>query len=210
MAEELRPIHTAVLEGNAVEAEARVRDALKRGIAPGRILDDGLIPAMRVVGDQFERGELYIPEMLVAARAMQAGLAVLKPHLSQAGVKAKGKMVIGTAQGDLHDIGKNLVAMMLEGAGFEVVDLGIDVSADRFVEAVRDHAPQLVGISALLTTTMGTMKSVVKSIESSGLRDKVKIMVGGAPVTEAFSRRIGADGYAPDAGRAVMVAQSLL
>ncbi|HLC01867.1 MAG TPA: corrinoid protein [Anaerolineales bacterium] len=210
MGADVGPIYDAVVNGRRAEAEAKVGEALERGIPPEKILNDGLIAAMKEVGDRFECGEFYVPEMLIAARAMQSGLAVLKPRLTQLGVKARGKAVIGSVRGDLHDIGKNLVAMMLEGAGFEVVNLGTDVSPERFAAAVREHAPGLVGMSALLTTTMTSMKATVEAIESIGLRDKVKIIVGGAPISEDFARSIGADGYAPDASRAVTLAKSLL
>jgi 5-methyltetrahydrofolate--homocysteine methyltransferase len=164
---------------------------------------------MAEVGARFERGEFYVPEMLVAARAMQAGLAVLKPHLAEGGVQMRGKVVIGTVKGDLHDIGKNLVAMMLEGAGFEVIDLGTDVAPEKFAAAVREHKPSLVGMSALLTTTMKAMQPTIEAIEDIGLRTQVKVLVGGAPITEDFAKSIGADGYAADASRAVAIAKSL-
>jgi len=198
----------SVIAGRKAEAERHVAQALTAGLSPQSILTEGLIAPMAEVGARFERGEFYVPEMLIAARAMQAGLAVLKPHLAQAGVVMGGTVVIGTVQGDLHDIGKNLVAMMLEGAGFEIVDLGTDVGPEKFVAAVREHHPSLVGMSALLTTTMKNMQSCIQAIEDLGLRSQVKILVGGAPVTEAFATSIGADGYAPDASRAVALAKS--
>ncbi len=210
MGEKVGAIYDAVLNGRRADAEAGVGEALAKGISPEEILNDGLIAAMKEVGNRFECGEYYVPEMLIAARAMQSGLAVLKPQLAQSGVKAKGKAVIGSVRGDLHDIGKNLVAMMLEGAGFEVVNLGTDVSPERFAQAVREHAPQLVGMSALLTTTMPSMKATIEAIEDIGLRGKVKILIGGAPISEDFAKRIGADGYAPDASRAVTLAKQLL
>src|SRR5512136_541698 len=165
--------------------------------------------AIAEVGRLFEEGEFFVPEMLIAARAMQAGLAVLKPQLLQAGVKSQGKVAIGTVKGDLHDIGKNLVAMMLEGAGFEIKDLGTDVTPEKFVDAVRGGDVNFVALSALLTTTMPNMKNTVEALKAAGLRDKVKVIIGGAPVTEAYAKQIGADGYSPDASRAVSLAKTL-
>jgi 5-methyltetrahydrofolate--homocysteine methyltransferase len=164
---------------------------------------------MAEVGRLFEIGEYYVPEMLISARAMQFGLAVLKPHLKEANVQAAGKVAIGTVKGDLHDIGKNLVAMMLEGAGFEIVDLGTDVAPEKYVAAVQAGA-NLVALSALLTTTMPNMKAVIEGLKAAGLRDKAKVMIGGAPVTDSYAAQIGADGYAPDASRAVNLAKSLV
>jgi 5-methyltetrahydrofolate--homocysteine methyltransferase len=165
---------------------------------------------MAEVGKRFEEGEFYVPEMLIAARAMQSGLALLKPHLQQTDLQSSGKVVIGTVKGDLHDIGKNLVAMMLEGAGFEIIDLGTDVSPDKFVAAAREHQADFVAMSALLTTTMPNMKVTIDALQAAGIRQQVKVLIGGAPVTENFVRQVGADGYAPDASRAVAVAKSLL
>ena len=165
---------------------------------------------MSEVGRLFEEGEYFVPEMLVSARAMQEGLAVLKPALASGNVKAVGKVVIGTVQGDLHDIGKNLVSMMLEGAAFEVHDLGADVSPEKFIEGIRSSGAQIVAMSALLTTTMGNMKTTIQAIEAAGLRDKVKIMVGGAPLSDQFAAQIGADGYSMDASRAVVLARNLI
>jgi 5-methyltetrahydrofolate--homocysteine methyltransferase len=210
MKPELQRIRDEVVEGNKAGVEAAVRSALDAALAAEQILKDGLIAAMTEVGDRFEKQEFYVPEMLVSARAMQAGLALLKPQLAESGVKAVGKVVLGTVRGDLHDIGKSLVGMMLEGGGFEVIDLGTDVGPEKFGEAVRTHQPQLVGMSALLTTTMQSMKSTLEALEDLGVRSQVKVMVGGAPVTESFAKEIGADGYAPDASRAVALAKSLL
>ncbi len=203
-------IYTSVLEGDAPGTEANVTYALDEGVEAGKILNESLIAAMDEVGKRFENGEYYVPEMLIAARAMQAGLGLLKPHLVEAGIESAGKVVIGTVKGDLHDIGKNLVAMMLEGAGFEIIDLGTDVSPDQFRAAVQEHNPQIMGVSALLTTTMQSMKSTIEVLEEAGVRDTVKIIIGGAPVTDEFAKEISADGYAPDASRAVAVAKSLL
>jgi 5-methyltetrahydrofolate--homocysteine methyltransferase len=177
---------------------------------PKTLLNEGMIAAMSEVGKLFEQGEYFVPEMLISARAMQTGLQLLKPHLLKADVKSAGKVALGTVKGDLHDIGKNLVAMMLEGAGFEIQDLGTDVAPEKFVDAVRNSEVKIIAMSALLTTTMPNMKTTVDALKAAGLRDQVKIMIGGAPVTEAYARQIGADGFAPDASRAVRVAQSLL
>jgi 5-methyltetrahydrofolate--homocysteine methyltransferase len=169
-----------------------------------------MIAAMAEVGRLYETCEFFVTEMLVAARAMQAGMALLRPHLQNSEIRSKGKVVIGTVKGDLHDIGKNLVGMMLEGAGFEVIDLGTDVPPDKFVAAAREHTPNLLAMSALLTTTMPNMKATVDSLAAAGLRETVKVIVGGAPLNEVYSQQIGADGYAPDASRAVAVASSLV
>ena len=207
---QIETIYTAVLEGDAAGAKAGVTAALAVGLNPEKILKEGLIAAMGEVGRLFEENEYFVPEMLVAARAMQGGLTLLKPHLAAGGAISTGKAVIGTVKGDLHDIGKNLVAMMLEGAGFEVVDLGTDVTPEKFVKAVLEHQPQIVGMSALLTTTMPSMGNTVKALTEAGVRDQVKVMIGGAPVTDAFARQIGADGYSPDASSAVRLAKSLI
>jgi 5-methyltetrahydrofolate--homocysteine methyltransferase len=191
-----------VIEGNAPEAQDLVKQALAASLPADQILNEGLIAGMGEVGRLFEAGEFFVPEMLIAARAMKSGLELLRPHLAAANVQAIGKVVIGTVQGDLHDIGKNLVAMMLEGAGFEVIDLGADVSPDKFVTAVKEHRPNLVGCSALLTTTMPKMKTTIEALTEAGLRGSVKVMIGGAPVTEKYASDIGADVYAPDASSA--------
>jgi 5-methyltetrahydrofolate--homocysteine methyltransferase len=191
-----------VIEGNAPGAQDLVKQALAASLPADQILNEGLIAGMGEVGRLFEAGEFFVPEMLIAARAMKGGLGLLRPHLAAANVQAIGKVVIGTVQGDLHDIGKNLVAMMLEGAGFEVIDLGTDVSPDRFVAAVKEHQPNLVGCSALLTTTMPKMKTTIEALTEAGLRGSVKVMIGGAPVTDKYASDIGADVYAPDASSA--------
>ncbi|MBM4457256.1 MAG: cobalamin-binding protein [Chloroflexi bacterium] len=208
--EHLETIYQAVLDGDARGAEAGVKAALAGGVKPESILREGLIAAMGEVGRLFEANEYFVPEMLVSARAMKTGLAVLKPNLTAADATPAGKVIVGTVKGDLHDIGKNLVAMMLEGSGFEVVDLGTDVTPEKFVSAVLEHKPQVVGMSALLTTTMPSMGNTVKALESAGVRDRVKVMIGGAPVTDNFARQISADGYAPDASSAVRLAKSLI
>jgi 5-methyltetrahydrofolate--homocysteine methyltransferase len=187
-----------------------VQQALDQEMTPAEILNGGLIAGMDEVGRDFKAGELFVPEVLIAARAMHAGMNVLRPLLAESDVPSAGKYVIGTVQGDLHDIGKNLVRMMLEGAGFETIDLGADVRPDDFVAAVQEHQPQLLGMSALLTTTMPGMKATIEALQEAGLRDAVKIMIGGAPVTAAFAEQIGADAYAPDAATAVDVARSLV
>jgi 5-methyltetrahydrofolate--homocysteine methyltransferase len=209
MKAELEPIFQAILEGEEEQAAESVSLALSAGLAPGTILKDGMVAAMAEVGRLFEEGEYYVPEMLIAARAMQAGLAVLKPHLQAAGVESAGKVVIGTVQGDLHDIGKNLVSMMLEGAGFEITDLGTDVSPAEFVAAVQAHQPDIVALSALLTTTMVNMESTIQALSAAGLREQVRVIVGGAPLTADYARQIGADGYSPDASRAVSLVKQL-
>ena len=209
MADVLQKIATNLYDGeNEVVAEL-VQEALDQGMAPEEILAGGLIAGMDEVGRDFKAGDLFVPEVLIAARAMQAGMGVLRPLLAEGDIPSTGKYVIGTVQGDLHDIGKNLVRMMLEGAGFQTIDLGTDVKPDDFVAAVQEHQPQLLGMSALLTTTMPGMKATIEALEEAGLRDAVKIMIGGAPVTAAFAEQIGADAYAPDAASAVDVARSL-
>jgi 5-methyltetrahydrofolate--homocysteine methyltransferase len=210
MDERLQKIYDSVLNGEMDEVAAYVQTALDAKIDPGVILNEGMISAMQEVGRLFEEGEYFVPEMLISARAMQTGLALLKPHLVQANVQSSGKVVVGTVKGDLHDIGKNLVAMMLEGAAFEIVDLGTDVSPEKFVDAVKMHQPAVVGLSALLTTTMPNMKTTIAALKAAGLRDQVKVIIGGAPVTEAYARDIGADGFAPDASRAVTLTKSLV
>ncbi len=210
MTDILQQIASKLYDGDDQEVAGLVQQALDQGMIPVEILNGGLIAGMDQVGKDFKAGELYVPEVLIAARAMYAGMDVLRPLLAEGEVPSAGKYVIGTVKGDLHDIGKNLVKMMLEGAGFQTVDLGTDVSAEDFVSAVREHQPKLLGMSALLTTTMVQMKTTIEALEEAGLRDSVKIMVGGAPVTAAFAEQIGADAYAPDAATAVDVARSLV
>ncbi|HEX6932523.1 MAG TPA: corrinoid protein [Streptosporangiaceae bacterium] len=205
----LDELREAVIDGQAKLAVAAATQGLEQGIPAEVLLQDGLIAAMREVGRLFEENEIYVPEMLVAARAMNATVAVLKPRLIEQAVQSSGTVAIGTVQGDLHDIGKNLVAMMLEGSGFEVVDLGTDVPPERFVEAIRAGA-DVVAMSALLTTTMTSMQDVVEAITVAGLRDQVRIIVGGAPITAKYAAQIGADGYAPDASKAVRKVHELL
>ncbi|MDI6762744.1 MAG: corrinoid protein [Thermodesulfobacteriota bacterium] len=202
--------HIALSQGKMNEVKELTQEALDNGETAEMILKDGLIHAMDQVGSKFKSGEIYIPEVLIAARAMHAGMAILKPILSKSTTSSQEKVLIGTVKGDLHDIGKNLVIMMLEGGGFEVIDLGIDVPASKFIEAIQTHQPRVVGISALLTTTMREMKTTLEAIEKAGLRNQVKMIVGGTPLTEKFAGEIGADGYAPDAASAVDVVRSLL
>jgi 5-methyltetrahydrofolate--homocysteine methyltransferase len=206
---DLKMIYQAVIDGDAAEVEAGVNSALAEGIAAEEILSNALIAPMGEVGQRFEEGDLFVPEMLIAARAMQVGLKILKPHLAKADVKAAGKVAIGTVKGDLHDIGKNLVAMMLEGAGFEVQDLGVDVAPESFVNAAREGA-QLIGMSALLTTTMNNMEVTIQALKAANLRDKVKVFIGGAPVTQEYANKIGADGFASDASSATRMAHQLI
>jgi len=207
---QIEAIFKAVVEGNESDTKSGVEAALQNGIPAGEIMQDGLITAMAEVGRLFETCEYYVPEMLVSARAMQAGLAVLKPQLVQNERKAAGRVVVGTVKGDLHDIGKNLVAMMLEGAGFEIIDLGTDIPPERFVAEVQAGNVDLISLSALLTTTMPSMADTIQALQAAGLRDKVKVMVGGAPVTESYATQIGADGYGSDASVAVRVAKKLV
>ena len=204
----LEDISSAVQRGKKKEVAPLVEQALAEGVEPLAILNGALVPAMGVIGDKFSAGEVFVPEMLVAARAMAAGTEVLKPHLAEAGAEPLGKAVIGTVKGDMHDIGKNLVRMMLEGKGIEVEDLGVDVAPEAFVEYLREHPDcQLVCLSALLTTTMPAIADTVRALEGAGLRDNVKVMVGGAPVTQAFADEVGADAYTPDAGAAAKAAE---
>jgi 5-methyltetrahydrofolate--homocysteine methyltransferase len=210
MDEKLQNIYNAILEGDKDAAEENIKSALETGVGATQLLDEAMIPAMREVGKRFEDGDYFVPEMLVAARAMQGGLNLVRPLLLKAGVKPLGSVVMGTVKGDLHDIGKNLVSIMLEGAGFTIHDLGIDVPPEKFVQAVQELHPDVVGISAMLTTTMPGMKTVVDMLASAGLREQVKVIVGGAPLTESFAQQIGADGFASDASRATTLVRSLI
>ncbi len=206
----INAIYQAVLEGDAAAAKEGVQAALKQNLPAKQIMQEGLIAAMGEVGRLYEEGELFVPEMLIAARAMQAGLEPLKPLLAESGMKSTGLIVIGTIKGDLHDIGKNLVGMMLEGAGFEVIDLGTDVTPEKFIKSVRERKPQIVAMSALLTTTMANMGNTIKALKEAGLRDQVKVMIGGAPVTQEYANQIGADGFSPDASSAARLAKTLV
>ena len=206
----LDDVRKSVIEGDLNTTLDKVNQALADKIPAESVLTDGLISAMSEVGRMFENGEFYVPEMLISARAMKGGLAILRPLLASANIKPIGKVIIGTVQGDLHDIGKNLVGMMLEGAGFEVVDLGVDVSPDKYVSAVLEHHPDLVCCSALLTTTMPRMKDIVQALRAASLREAVKVMIGGAPVTEQYAVEAGADAFAPDAASAAQRAKKLI
>jgi 5-methyltetrahydrofolate--homocysteine methyltransferase len=206
---DLKEIYQNVVDGQAPDVEAGVKAAIAAGVGAEDILNNALIAAMNEIGERFEAGDLFVPEMLVAARAMQAGLKYLKPYLAKADVKAAGKIAIGTIKGDLHDIGKNLVAMMLEGAGFEIQDLGVDVPPEAFVKAVQNGA-NIIGMSALLTTTMSNMETTLIALKAAGVRDQVKVMIGGAPVTEQYARQIGADAFAADASSATRIARQLM
>jgi len=196
-------------KGEAEQVAAGVKEALQAGRAPLEVLNDGLLAGMDAVGRDFKSGPLFLPEVLAAARAMKAGMDVLNPLLVGSGAQATRRVVIGTVKGDLHDIGKNLVSMLLTGAGFQVIDLGIDVSPECFIQSVHEHSPDILGLSALLTTTMPAMKLTVAGLEKAGLRGKVKVLIGGAPVTQQYAKEIGADGYAPDAPSAVDKAREL-
>lgn len=209
MEDTLKALYDAVMEGQRDIARESVVKALADGVAPGEILD-AMIGAMGEVGRLFEEGEYFVPEMLIAARAMKTGMDILKPELVDADIQPAGKIVAGTVKGDLHDIGKNLVCMMLEGAGFQVVDLGSDVSPEAFVNAVNEHHPDFIAMSALLTTTMPNMQTTIEALKAAGVRDQVKVLIGGAPITDAYAEKIGADGYAPDASRAVKLAKALV
>ena len=202
-------IYEAILDGDMGIVPTNVQSAIDAGISVSDILIESMIAAMEEVGRLFQEGEYFVPEMLLAAHSMKAGLSVLQPHLVNTGVEPIGKIILGSVDGDMHDIGKNLVAMMLEGAGFQIVDLGTDVSAAQFVEAVKEGA-DILGLSALLTTTLPSMESTIRAIEAAGLREDVKIIVGGAPVTTDYAHQIGADGYAKDASQAVKVAKSFI
>lgn len=206
----LTEIAGAVIGGDRARVAAATRQVIEQGIPPKTILDEGLIAGMAVVGDRFRAHEIFLPDVLLAAKAMYAGMDELRPLLVREGVPSIGKVVIGTVRGDLHDIGKNMVATMLRGVGFDIVDLGINISTDDFVANVEKHRPDILGMSALLTTTMPEMKKVIDALASRGLRGKVKVIVGGAPVNEKFARDIGADGYAEDAGSSVDLAKKLL
>jgi 5-methyltetrahydrofolate--homocysteine methyltransferase len=208
MDENVKQVFQGIVDGQQDRVATAVDAALQAGVPARTILDEGMLAAMAEVGRQFEEGECYVPEMLISARAMKAGLAKLQPSLKQTNVQAAGTVALGTVKGDLHDMGKNLVGMMLEGAGFTVRDLGVDVSPETFVAAADEV--DVIGLSALLTTTMGQMKETLAALDAAGKRPRLKVIVGGAPVTEGFARQIGADGYAPDASRAVALAKSLI
>ncbi len=200
---DLAALQEAVIKGSLDEATRLTQAALDEGVAPGQIVNDGLVPGMLVVGEKFKNNEFYVPEVLIAARAMKGAMALVQPHLKEGDLKPLATVAIGTVQGDLHDIGKNLVAMMLEGAGFKIVDLGVDVSPEKYIDAVQNQGATVIALSALLTTTMPSIAKTIEALKAAGLREKVTVIIGGAPVTEAYKQEIGADLYAPDAGSAV-------
>jgi len=210
MSDVLKQIVEVLYQGDDESVSSLTQSALDEGIEPGEVLKNGLLAGMDRVGVDFRAGDLFVPEVLISARAMHAGMDILRPLLSESDLVSSGKIVIGTVQGDMHDIGKNLVGMMLEGGGFEVIDVGIDLSPDKFVEVVKAERPNIVGMSALLTTTMQNMRHTIDALENAGLREEVSVIIGGAPVTKEYADEIGADGYAPDAGSAVELARSLI
>ncbi len=207
MSDILSEISTLVIEGNFSDMPAKTEAALEEGFEAGEVLNKGLMPGMDHVGVEFKAGNMFVPEVLRSAKTMQAAMDIIRPMLADTDTKTSGKILLGTVKGDLHDIGKNLVGMMCEGAGFEIVDLGKDVEPETFVEAVKEHKPDVLGMSALLTTTMRAMERTIKALEEAGVRDTIKIMVGGAPVTQDFSDQIGADGYAANAASASEIAK---
>ena len=207
---DLKDLAAAIISGNRDRARELTQQALTDKVAPQQIINQGLIAGMSVVGEKFKNNEFYVPEVLIAARAMHASLDLLRPLIAEHGIEPVGRVAIGTVKGDLHDIGKNLVAMMLEGAGYEVNDLGVDVKPEQFIGAVKDKGVQIIALSALLTTTMPAMGDTIKALKEASVRSKVKVMIGGAPVTQSYADEIGADGYAPDAASAVDKANELL
>jgi 5-methyltetrahydrofolate--homocysteine methyltransferase len=210
MSDVLSNLSTAVIEGNVDSMQGLTQQGLDEGLSAKDILDKGLMPGMDHVGTEFKAGNMFVPEVLRSARTMQVSMDILKPLLAESGVQMVGKVLLGTVKGDLHDIGKNLVGMMCEGAGFEVHDIGKDIGPDDFVNAVKEVGPDIVGMSALLTTTMRAMESTIKAFEEAGVRDQIKIMIGGAPVTQDFADQIGADGYASNAAAAAELAKRLV
>ncbi len=210
MTELLSAISTSVIEGNLEECTKLTQEALDEGLTAQEVLDKGLMPGMDHVGVEFRAGNMFVPEVLRSARAMHGAMDILKPLLAETGAKMAGKVLLGTVKGDLHDIGKNLVGMMCEGAGFEVKDMGKDIAPEAFVEEVKTYQPDVLGMSALLTTTMRSMEHTIKALEEAGLRDKIKVMVGGAPVTQSFADQIGADGYASNAAAAAEMAKKFV
>ncbi len=207
---DLQALADSVIAGKRDDVAKMTQAAVDEGVAPADIINDGLIAGMAVVGEKFKNNEFYVPEVLIAARAMHAGMDIIKPLLAKSGVQPRGTVAIGTVKGDLHDIGKNLVAMMLEGGGYEVLDLEVDVPAEKFVDAVKSQGAGVVALSALLTTTMPAMKDTIDALREAGVRDQVKVVIGGAPVTQNYADEIGADGYAPDAASAVDKVRELL
>ncbi len=210
MEEKVQAIYQAVINGAMADTSGLVQAAIDANIEANTILKEGLIAAMGEIGQKFEAGEVYVPEMLISAKSMKFGLELLRPHLVAADVQPVGRVIIGTVQGDLHDIGKNLVGMMMEGAGFEVIDLGTDVKPEELIEAVREHKPDIVAMSALLTTTMGNMKTAINMMVEAGIKDELIVMIGGAPVTQEYADEIGADGFSVDASAAATLAKKLV
>lgn len=210
MSEIFEKLSTAVLEGDAEKTHKLVERGLKKGLSPKEILDNGLIVGMDEVGARFKRADMFVPEVLMSADSMAAAMEILRPLLAESGAEMLGKILMGTVKGDLHDIGKNLVSMLCEGAGFEIIDIGFNVEPEKFIEGIKEHQPQVVGMSAMLTTTMRAMGQTIKSIEEAGLRDQVKIMVGGAPVDKDFADTIGADGYGSNAPSGADLAKQLV
>ena len=208
--EDLEKLYDAVLAGNAKQAVAVTKEAVAAGVDPQVLLDEYMIPAMDEVGQRFESNECFVPELLISARAMKGAVEVIRPLLATAGAEPIGRVVIGTVQGDLHDIGKNLVAIMLEGGGFEITDIGVDANADKFIDAINTKNPDIVALSALLTTTLPSMKNIIDRLTQAGVRQRVKVIVGGAPVTQDFADEIGADGYSDNAGGAVSLVRGLM
>ncbi|MFO8191470.1 MAG: corrinoid protein [Bacillota bacterium] len=207
---EFEALAQTIIDCDAGKADELTRKLVDEGVTPLDIINKGLIGGMNVVGDRFKKGEMYVPEVMMAAKAMHAGMNIVKPLLLEGETTTMGKIIVGTVSGDLHDIGKNLVAMMMESGGMEVVDLGTDVDPEKFVAAVKEHKPQVIGMSALLTTTMLSMKDTIEVLKEEGLRDSVKVLIGGAPVTQDFADEIGADGWAPDAASAKDLALKLV
>ncbi len=206
---DLKPLHDAILTGDAKKAKAATEGALAAGVEPMKLVQETMMPAMDEVGRRFECNDYFVPELLLAARAMKAALELIRPLLIAGGVESAGRIVIGTVKGDLHDIGKNLVAAMLEGGGYEVIDLGVNVEPEKFVAAVKEKNARIVAMSALLTTTMPAMKTTIEALKQAGIRDRVKVMVGGAPISEKYAEEIGADGYSKSAAGAVAAAREL-
>ncbi len=207
---DIQALAEAVINGDRDEVTRLAQEAVNEGVGPESIVNEGLIAGMSEVGRRFKANEFYVPEVLIAARAMHAGMDIVNPLLAESGIEPRGRVLIGTVQGDLHDIGKNLVAMMLEGGGYEIIDMEVDVTPDQFVAAVNEHSPNVVAMSALLTTTMPSMKDTIDALAAAGVREQVKVMIGGAPITQDYADEIGADGYAADAASAVDLAADLM
>ena len=208
--EDLKKLYDAIVDGDAKTSKALATQAMEAKLDPKKLLDEYMIPAMNEVGRRFETNEYFVPELLIAARAMKQALEIIKPALVATGAEPVGKVAIGTVKGDLHDIGKNLVAAMLEGGGFEIIDLGVDVAPEKFIGAVKEKGANIIALSALLTTTMPSMKATIEQLQEAGIRDQVKVMIGGAPVTQKYADKISADGYSDNASGAVTLARKLI